>query len=289
MPTVILIGQGSLVLLVFAVGLQSGWQDLFHVVRQPRLFLSGLLAVNVIVPTVMIAMVLLLPIAPITRAGLVAMAIAPLAPLLPAKMLQLGADQRYAVGLYVALIVAAILLVPATLWAIGRFTGNEFGLTPGPLARLVLASVLAPLIAGMSVAALWPQLAARLSRPATIVAFIILLPIVLLLLVKSAGQMASLFGDGTLLAIAVTVLVGMASGHALGGPEQDNRRAMAQAAVTRHPGIAAMIINGNAIDKQAMLAVILYLFASLAISTFYARRLAARMPAATGDAANEAT
>jgi BASS family bile acid:Na+ symporter len=284
MPAAVaLLAQGGLALLVFAVGLQSQWRDLFYVARQPRLLLSGIVAVNVIVPSVMVAMVSILPIDPITKAGLVAMAIAPMAPFLPGKMLKLGADEHFAVGLYVVLTVIAILVVPATLWAIGRLAGNEFGMAVGPLAKLVLTSVLAPLLAGMGVAAVGPHLVSRIAKLATITAYVILLPIVLLLLVKSAGGIVSLFGDGTLLAIAVTVLVGMVLGHALGRPEPGNRLAMAQAAVTRHPGIAGMILSQNAIDRRAMLAVILFLLASLVMSTLYAKWIASRTATTAGN------
>ena len=273
----------SLALLVFTVGLQSRLEDLVYVWRQPRMLLSGILAVNVVVPVVAVLMVLLLPIAPVTRAGLVAMAIAPMAPFLPGKMLKLGAGPSFAVGVFVALGVMSVLVVPASVWIIGQLTEREIALPIVPLARFVLTSVLVPIVAGIMVATIWPRAVRPVAKVAMIASYVVLVPVVLLILIKSAGGMAALAGDGTLLAIAVIVVAGLVAGYALGGPQPENRAALAQAAVTRHPGIAVMVIQGNDIDQRAMLAVILLLLGSLAISTLM-QSIARKARAAAGQA-----
>ncbi|MBO9518611.1 MAG: hypothetical protein J7493_11140 [Porphyrobacter sp.] len=276
MSPINLLVQGALLVLVFTVGLQGRFHDFLIVTRQPRLFLSGVLVINVIVPAVAIAMVLTFPIAPVTRAGLVVMAIAPMAPFLPGKMLKTGAGHEFAVGLYATLTVTAILIVPASIWAVGEFTHREVDLPVGALAWFLFTTVLVPLLAGMLVATLWPAIAPRLAKVGTIAAFVVLLPIVLLLLFKSGGELAGLLGDGTLAAIAVTVLVGMVAGHALGGPAPATRLAMSQAAVTRHPGIAGLIVQANGVDKAAMMAVLLFLLVSLVLSTLYGKWIVPR-------------
>ena len=167
-PTVHLVLQAALALLVAGVGLQARWEDLFHVVRQPRLLLAGIFSVNIVVPVVAVAMVMLLPIAPDTRAGLAAMAIAPMAPFLPGKMIKSGAETPFAVGLYVALIVVAILVVPASVWAAGAISGREVSMPIGTLAPFVLSSILLPLLAGVLIAHLLPKFAPKLAKIATI-------------------------------------------------------------------------------------------------------------------------
>ncbi|KRA83887.1 bile acid:sodium symporter family protein [Altererythrobacter sp. Root672] len=284
MSPINLLVQASLLLLVFTVGLQGRFYDFLLVVRQPRLFLSGVLAVNVIVPVVAIAMVFLFPIAPVTRAGIIAMAIAPMAPFLPGKMLKAGAGHEFAIGLYATLIVTAILIVPASVWAVGEFTDREVQLPVLRLAEFVFTKVLLPLLAGMAFATFWPAIAPRLAKIGTIAAFVVLVPVVLFLLVKSGDEIASLLGDGTFAAIAITILAGMVAGHALGGPEPANRLAMSQAAVTRHPGIAAMIVQSNGLDKAALLAVILFLLVSIVLSTLYAKWIVPRDAAAAARA-----
>jgi BASS family bile acid:Na+ symporter len=287
MSPINLVVQGSLLLLVFTVGLQGRFYDFLLVIRQPRLFLSGVLVVNAIVPIVAVLIVFLFPIALMTRAGLIAMAIAPMAPFLPGKMLKTGAGHEFAVGLYATLIVTAILIVPASIWAVGAFTHREVDLPVGALAWFVFTTVLLPLLAGMLVARLWPAIAPRLAKIGTIAAYVVLVPVVLFLLVKTGGELAGLLGDGTLAAIIITVLIGMVAGHALGGPEPVTRLAMSQAAVTRHPGIAGLIVQANGVDKAAMLAVILFLLVSLVLSTLYGKWILPRDAAAAARANGE--
>ena len=63
--------QASLFLLVLSLGLESRTRDIFYVLCRPALLLRALVAVNVIVPAAAIAMCILLPIAPWTKAGLI--------------------------------------------------------------------------------------------------------------------------------------------------------------------------------------------------------------------------
>ena len=53
--------------------------------------------------------------------------------------------------------------------------------------------------------------------------------------------------------------------------------ALAQAAATRHPGIAAMVAHRHFDDKRVMLAVILFLLTSLIVSAIYAKWMTRRM------------
>ena len=263
--------QLSLALLVFAVGLQTRDADVAYLWRHPRKLLAGLVAVNLVVPAVAVAMVLALPIPPATRAGLVAMSIAPMAPFLPGKMLKLGAAPSYAVGLYLALSIAAVVFVPASIWLVGRISGREIVLPLVPLARFVLTSVLIPVVAGRVAGKLCPGAAQRAAKWAARAAFAVISPLILFMLAKTGGALAALTGDGTLLAIAVSVAAGLAVGHVLGGPERTNRAALANAAIARHPGIALLVVRANAFERRSELAVILFLLGSVAASAVYAQ------------------
>jgi BASS family bile acid:Na+ symporter len=55
--------------------------------------------------------------------------------------------------------------------------------------------------------------------------------------------MGSVIREGTLTAIAVLALLGIAVGHFLGGPEEDDRTVLAFATVSRHPGVAIAVAN----------------------------------------------
>ena len=47
--------------------------------------------------------------------------------------------------------------------------------------------------------------------------------------------------EGTIPALALIALIGLAVGHALGGPNADDRTVLAFASVSRHPGVAIVV------------------------------------------------
>jgi BASS family bile acid:Na+ symporter len=101
-------------------------------------------------------------------------------------------------------------------------------------------------------------------------------PIILIIIYRTAGAALSLIGDGSLALIILTLSAGIAAGHLLGGPEPSRRVALAQAAATRHPGIAAIIVQRNFDDRRVMLAVILFLLTSIVISAMYGKWMTSR-------------
>jgi BASS family bile acid:Na+ symporter len=70
----------------------------------------------------------------------------------------------------------------------------------------------------------------------------------------------------------------------LGGPELDDRAALAMAAATRHPGIAMMIAHINDADKEVAAAILNFLMVSIIVAAPYQLWLKRRMlsPTASG-------
>jgi bile acid:Na+ symporter, BASS family len=270
--------QISLMLIVGSVGMRSEWRDLKLALDQPGRLLRGILAVNVVVPLAAILIVLVLPIDQPIKQGIVIMAVSPLAPLIPGRLLKAGADASVAVGLYFWLLLLAIIIVPASVALLGAVTGVNVFLPPAEIAWLVFASVLAPLLGGMAIASLLPRQAPMLAKIAGLLGNLMLLLFVAAILYLAGGEMIALAQDGTLLACVVTVVAAVAGGHFLGGPEPLNKMALGIAAATRHPGIAAMIARSALDDRRVTLAVLLFLFVSVIVSAIYqswaARRLA---------------
>ena len=283
-----LLVQISLIVLVAGFGLRAQWSDLVSALRRPGRLLRAILAVNVVVPAVATLMVWLLPIDPAVKAGIVIMAVSPMAPFVPGKMLKAGAGESYVVGLFVALILVAIVLVPVTIALLSRFTGVEVGITASEMAWLAMTSIIFPLAGGVLIASVVPRWADRLARFANILAFVILIPIILLIVYKSGAGMLALIGNGVLLAIAVAVAAGFAAGHLLGGPEPSHRMALASAASARHPGIALLIVQHDFDDPRVRLAIVLFLLTSIVVSGVIAavvNKRAARSPTTAGDPA----
>lgn len=277
LPVVI---QISLILIVASIGLQSRWGDLLYVFKRPGLLLRGFTAVYVVVPVVAIALVMLLPVEPMIKVGIVAMAVSPLAPFAPGKMLKAGAETSFVVGVYVGLLIFAVVMIPLTLALLTTIAPRAVVIGPAPIAWLILKSILLPLAAGLVIAGLAPSAAPKLARVASLVGNIAVLIVLLPILFMARHHIAELVGNGAVVAIIVITLAGLAAGHILGGPDPHQRVALAQAAATRHPGIAALLVRNTVDDQRAIVTVVLFLLVSIIVSALYGKWAARRLPLA---------
>jgi hypothetical protein len=105
----------SVLLLVFALGLRATAEDATYVLRRPVLILRGFLAMGVIVPAVAAALAALFQLNPAVEIALLAMAVGPVPPILPGKLLRLGGRASYVYGLLLAASLAAIVVVPLAI------------------------------------------------------------------------------------------------------------------------------------------------------------------------------
>jgi BASS family bile acid:Na+ symporter len=274
-----LIMQLSLALLVAAVGLQSRWGDIVYAFRRPALLVRGIIAVDVVPPIVAAVLVAILPLPDPVKVGIVLMAVSPLAPFAPSKMLKAGAENSFAVGLYVALMLLAVVTVPLAVYLLSRVFGVEASIAPAAIANLVLTSVLLPLLIGLAIGSLAPALAEPAARIAKLVGNIGLLVFIVPVLIVLAKPMLALVGDGALLSIVLVVSSGLAAGHLLGGPEQVDRMALAFAAATRHPGMAFLIAKTNFDNPKVVPAEIMFLLTGIVVSSVYQALMKSRHPA----------
>jgi BASS family bile acid:Na+ symporter len=112
------------------------------------------------------------------------------------------------------------------------------------------------------------KFAAILGKIGMIVAVLGLLPILLALL----PFMWTVIGNGTILAIIGFAVVGIISGHLLGGPEPKDRTVLAIATSARHPAIAISLASANAGETDIKLVaavVVLYALISVIVSIPY--------------------
>lgn len=181
-----------------------------------------------------------------------------------------GGTESYAIGLLVAMGLLAIIFVPLAMEIIEQVFNVPLRMTLVSIAILVFMTILLPLGTGMVLHSIAPALAERLAKPASGIGGIGLLLCALAILISAAPAIGTLIGNGTLLALAAFVLVGKAIGHFLGGPEPENRRALAIATSSRHPGIAITLAHTNFPEqKLALAAVLLYLLVNVVVSIPY--------------------
>jgi BASS family bile acid:Na+ symporter len=85
--------------------------------------------------------------------------------------------------------------------------------------------------------------------------------------------------------MALVVAVALAGGHLLGGPDLNDRGALALVACARHPGVALTIAEAADADKRVGAAIVMFLLIGLIVSMPYQlwiRRRVAGLGAAGG-------
>lgn len=276
--------QGSLLLIEFDLGLTSTAADALYLFRRPGQLLRAVAAIDVAVPLAAVFLVFVLPLAPLAKLGIVAMAVSPLPPLVPDSQLKLGARRAYVCGLYVAVLLLAILVLPLTMAVLNALFPADVRMAPAAVARIVLVSVLLPLAAGMAVRRLAPRFAERAAPIVSKLASLLLVLAFVPILISVFPSMLALLGNGTALAIVAVVGTGLLAGHLLGGPDPEDRTALALASATRHPGLALLIARTNFPTENAAPAVLLFLIvgmiAALPYKVWSRKRAAAGLAAA---------
>jgi BASS family bile acid:Na+ symporter len=146
--------------------------------------------------------------------------------------------------------------VPVAAEIIGRIFGEDVHAAPTAIAKVVLTSVLLPVVLGVAVGRLAPSVAARLARPLSHVASMVLLLAFLPVLLRIWPAIVGAFGNFSLLTILVFVAIGLAVGHLLGGPDAEDRSVLALATASRHPAVALAVAHDTG-DLLPVLGVVL--------------------------------
>jgi BASS family bile acid:Na+ symporter len=267
---ILLMAQAAIVLTVFALGLSASPQDAIYLFRRPGQLLRSLLSMNVVMPLFAAAVNALFELRPAVEIALITLAVSPVPPLLPNKVLKAGGGASYTIGLLVAAALLAIVFVPLIADLVGSSLGRPAQMSPIAIAKVVGITVLAPLAVGMLVRRVAPGFSERIAKPISMAASILLVISLLPILFIAMPTIVSLVGNGTLAAVVAFVILGLAAGHLLGGPEPQHRTVLALATSSRHPGIAVAIASVNfPEEEQVFAAILLYLLVNAIVSVPY--------------------
>ncbi len=276
---VILVLKISLLLTALAYGLKASPADFLYVLRQPGQLLRSVLAMNILMPAVAIAMALFLNLPKLVNVTLIALSVSPLAPIFPKKPLEAGGREAYVTGLMVTAGLLSVILIPLTLEIIGRVFHKPVAVTVKPILVTVLITVIIPMVLGIVIRRFAPNLTQKIINPLTTFSKVLLVAAVLPILVKSFPVFMQLLGDGTLLAIVAFVVIGMLVGHLLGGPEKADRTVLALATASRHPAIAMTLANANLPDHKLVPAtLLLYLVVNAILALPYLKIIKKKEP-----------
>src|SRR3954451_22154724 len=277
--------KASLALLVFSLGLSATLQDTTHLFRRPGQLARALVAMFVVMPITALILARAFHPHPAVKIALVALALSPLPPTFSRKALKQGGRLSYVAGLLVAATLVAVPLIPLSLELIERNRDLPLQMQPTAVLGLVFWSLLLPLSVGIVFRRVRPAFAEGAAGPISTIAFAVLMLGVIPILIRGWPALISLVGNGTLLAMVVLVLVGLATGHMLGGPDPEDRTVLALSTAARHPAIAIAIAHANFPDQTlAPAAVLLYVLVSVIAGMPYLqwakrRHVAAPVPA----------
>ena len=268
-----LVLQASLAVIVFCVALNAQRGDMVSLLRRPGLWLRSILAMNIIMPLIAVLLAGAFALNRQIEVALIALAVSPVPPILPNKLMKAGASRSYSVALLALSAAMAVVLIPATIWLLGQAFGREVLVPPAAVFKAVAMSVLAPLLTGALVRELAPNVAAKISGPMAKLANVLLLAAFVPVVVVAWPELVKELGNFTLVAIAVLTLGGLLVGHVLGGPHDGDRTALALSTASKHPGVAIAVAGIIAPgDKSIVAAVLLAFLFGILVTAPYTRR-----------------
>ena len=260
----------SVALIGIALGLRYATVDAGYLLQRQGLLARSLVAMNLIMPMVAVALVSSFDFKTPVQVALIALSVSPLPPVLPGKRLNLR-SHGYIYGIVVVAAVCSVVLVPLAASLLSTHFHTQH-VSAVKVFIVVLLTVLAPLLIGIALqrigASRASSLAAVLSKVGTALLVVACIPV----LVMEWPTIRSLFGDGTVVAAIVLSGLGLLVGHLLGGPDPQNRTVLALATASRHPGVALVAGIGASAQTPRLItaAVLLAFVVSMIISVPYA-------------------
>ncbi|HKX54238.1 MAG TPA: bile acid:sodium symporter [Nitrosospira sp.] len=262
---------------IFGLGLKASWADAASLLYRPELLMRSLFAMYVLTPLTAMLLVLAFPAPQAVEIAVLLMAISAGAPLLPKKLLKLGVNPPYIYSLSIIASLLAIVSVPISLAIVAAFVHRSASIAATEVAYAIATVFLAPLLAGMVVRRLWPALAERISDQIIGTANIILLGLILFI---GATNLSAIFGAVDLSGFALIVVMtfaALAIGHVLGGPDSNDRTALAVACASRFPALVLLIASLNYPAAKPLPVVAAYLlFSNLAAIPYLRWRMSGR-------------
>ena len=248
---------------LFSVGLLVSARQVLAALQQRRSLAVALCVSFVVLPGVVLALGWGLQVAPPMQAALLLVATAPGSPVLLRLNEFARGDQARAVGLLVLLTSLTVVYQPLVL----PMLLPGLSVSPMPIARTQVLTVLLPLVLGLLLKARWPALAGRLRLTLTrlgnisaAVSCFILLPLVY----RDALTDVALNGGG-LLVLLLYLPLAVGAGWWLGGPDADQRRLLALCCGQGSMGAAFVIAAHNFNNPHVIAMLLLMLWASLAL------------------------
>jgi BASS family bile acid:Na+ symporter len=267
----------TLMEMMVTVGLRVTFGELVETARSWRLVTRAALANYVLVPAVAIALLLLFQAPPLVVAGFLVLAVCPGAPYGPPFTGIAHGNVPMAAGLMVILAGSSAVVSPLLLRVLLPWLSD--GETPrvdaaGMIGALLITQLL-PLLAGLLLKHLRPQLATRLVNPFELVSKILnvsVLGVILAAQFHALMEIRLAAFSGMLALLIASLIIGWLAG----GPDREGRKTMALTTSLRNAGVGLVIATGSFAGTPAVLAVLAYgiiaVLGSLIVALWWGRR-----------------
>jgi BASS family bile acid:Na+ symporter len=242
LTTVVLI---SVIFMMLGVGLKTALQEVLDVARRVGLVARGVLANFVVVPVLVCLGLIWLPLGPEVKLGILLMAAAPVAPMVPPFVDMAKGDVAYSVGLMIIVALLSVFLTPLILGLAIPESVGTVELNPLEIVKTLLVAQLIPIGLGMTIRSQSVRWSERLLKFVPKVGQYGLIVGVGLIVVSQATQYLSMSLLAHLL-IPLCVLAFLFIGDwILVGETMTRRRALAVATAIRNVPLAFLIAGQN--------------------------------------------
>ncbi|MEA5532581.1 sodium dependent transporter [Crocosphaera sp. XPORK-15E] len=268
-PLLVIIVKVTIFSLMLAMGINLSLEKMLSLWRKPALLFRALLAVVVLVPLVVVALLKLFNLPLGVTIGLVLLAASPGAPLTTKRTQMAGARFRNSASLQLTLALLAVVITPLTLaiFAI-LFQSIPDKVTMLDVAKQVTIVQFLPVSLGLLLQKFGAKYAVVIAQPLTFIANSLFLVLIILACIVGVPLLSKLWGL-PLVVIAIMVIVSLGIGHALGGPDEDQRSILAISCIARNVGLALFIAILNGLEKQVMPTIVVYLMVGAVFGVLY--------------------
>ena len=255
--------------LMLATGINLSFEKMLSLWRKPALLFRAFLAVVLLVPAVVIVLLKLFNLSSDVMIGLALLAASVGAPLTTKRSQMAGARFRYSASLQLTLALLTVVITPSilTIFAI-LFHGIPDKLKILEVAQQVTVVQFLPVTIGLLLQKFGTKYAEMIARPLTVISNSLFLVLIVVASIIGLPLLLKVWGL-PLIVIAILVIVSLAIGHFLGGPDDDKRSVLAIACIARNVGLALFIAVLNNMQEKVFPTLVAYLMIGSCLGIFY--------------------
>ncbi len=288
-PASLTVLNGVLAIVMFTIALDLKLSDFKALVRSPKPLLVGMLSQFLILPAVTFVLLLIFRPQPSIALGLILVAACPGGNISNFITHRAGGNVALSVSMTAVATFAALIMTPTNiafwghLYAPTREILQRISIDPVSLAITVGFMLLLPLVLGIMLNTMRPELAARIRKPMQWLSMGIFIAFIVLAVAANWGYFLQSLAT-VLLLVVVHNTVAFGSGYltaTIGGVSEYNRRAITIETGIQNSGLGLILIFGffNGLGGMAVVAAlwgIWHAISGIALAAYFARTEAAR-------------